>query len=243
MELLRTLPSTPTPGELLQRTALQNIIITLKHKMEAVRSFLESGDVSLDSFIWKSHIHYSVEGEQVSYASEDENTSKRTSFRSSVASLHSATSSKPAALSVKSSRSSLDQRSHVLSHKLLGSTHSLVASSKSLLSSKQSLLSNELPKVGSSSQSPTRCVVHSGESTLPYGFEYYSSRGSRLVLAPPTEACLLQLLSAVGGCSFPSISGAASAGKTETTLEAAKVSALALHCTNMVLCSCWVCFA
>ena len=196
---------------------LQNIVTTLKHKTEMVTSLGGNETPSVDSFYWTNHIHYSIGGVLSPQPNE------KLSARSSMASLYNVTGG----TSLKSSHSSLDQQSLVTPHK--HSVYSLVASSKSLLTSRHTLSGNQSKKASplrAISHMPTNCMVHTGSNVVPYGFEYYGCDW-KLVVAPPTEAHLVLLTSAISGYTFPSVSGPQSVGKTESTLEVSKVSIVA----------------
>lgn len=231
MELLRSLyrkrthPSSPLP------IALHNVIILLRHKTDLVKSLIENKAFSPATLLWKGHIHYTSEGEFTSQLDDGLATHGRPSVRSSLISIHSIGNLRHSDVAIQSSHSSLDQRSLVLTSRLRSTVHSLVASSKSLLSSKQM---NEPHSFAGTSPlgvpHPSKCMVHCSDLTLPYGFEYYGC-DSRLVLTPPTEACLLSLATAIGDNSFSSITGPPAVGKTKTAEEVAKVSMLVVYCS------------
>ena len=207
---------------------LENIVLTLKHKVEIIKSLLQSKDFSPDSFTWKHHLHYSIDG---TIAREDGNG---TSCHSSTTSFQSLSSSRPGSIHMpimKSSQSSLAPKSLSAMSK-----HSslLVSSSKSLLGSKTSLpTANRSSKaegavsaqtVSSAHRySPMECTIHSLDCILPYGFEYYG-RCSCLVLTPNTESCLLSVLCAIREYVFPDVCGERGVGKTETVRETAMVN-------------------
>ena len=230
---------------------LQNVIITLRHKMDIVKSLLQTETFSPNSFGWKSHILYSTEDDLEQPTSEDTGITKRHTAKSSTASIYTLGSN------VGTSHSSLEQRSFgptqklqssahslvasqklqgsahslVASQKLQGSAHTIVASSRSLLNSRHTLLGNDLQREGESSSfvttptvkpKPTKCIVHCNEITLSYGYEL-AVCNSKLVLTPVTEECLVSLVTAIGGYAIPCISGMPAVGKSETAREVAKV--------------------
>lgn len=217
---------------------LQNVIITLRHKMDIVKSLLQTETFSPNSFGWKSHILYSTEDDMDQPTSEDTGITKRHTAKSSTASIYTLGSN------VGTSHSSLEQRSFgptqklqssahslVASQKLQGSAHNIVASSRSLLNSRHALLGNDLQREGESSSfvttptvkpKPTKCIVQCNEITLSYGYEL-AVCNSKLVLTPVTEECLVSLVTAIGGYAIPCISGMPAVGKSETAREVAKV--------------------
>lgn len=217
---------------------LQNVIITLRHKMDIVKSLLQTETFSPNSFGWKSHILYSTEDDMDQPTSEDTGITKRHTAKSSTASIYTLGSN------VGTSHSSLEQRSFgptqklqssahslVASQKLQGSAHNIVASSRSLLNSRHTLLGNDLQREGESSSfvttptvkpKPTKCIVQCNEITLSYGYEL-AVCNSKLVLTPVTEECLVSLVTAIGGYAIPCISGMPAVGKSETAREVAKV--------------------
>ena len=230
---------------------LQNVIITLRHKMDIVKSLLQTETFSPNSFGWKSHILYSTEDDLEQPTSEDTDVTKRHTAKSSIASIYTLGSN------VGTSHSSLEQRSFgptqklqssahtlvasqklqgsshslVASQKLQGSAHNIVASSRSLLNSRHTLLGNDLQREGESSSfvttptvkpKPTKCIVQCNEITLSYGYEL-AVCNSKLVLTPVTEECLVSLVTAIGGYAIPCISGMPAVGKSETAREVAKV--------------------
>ena len=103
---------------------LQNVIITLRHKMDIVKSLLQTETFSPNSFGWKSHILYSTEDDLEQPTSEDTDVTKRHTAKSSIASIYTLGSN------VGTSHSSLEQRSFGPTQKLQSSAHSLVASQK-----------------------------------------------------------------------------------------------------------------
>ena len=217
---------------------LQNIIITLRHKLDIVKSLLQTETFSPNSFGLKSHILYSTEDDMNQPTSEDTDITKRHTAKSSTASIYTLGSN------VGTSHSSLEQRSFgptqklqgsahnlIASQKLQGSAHNLVASSRSLLNSRHTLLGNDLQREGESSSfvttptvkpKPTKCIVQCNEITLSYGYEL-AVYNSKLVLTPVTEECLVSLVTAIGGYAIPCISGMPAVGKSETAREVAKV--------------------
>ena len=230
---------------------LQNVIITLRHKMDIVKSLLQTETFSPNSFGWKSHILYSTEDDLEQPTSEDTDVTKRHTAKSSIASIYTLGSN------VGTSHSSLEQRSFgptqklqssahtlvasqklqgsshslVASQKLQGSAHNIVASSRSLLNSRHTLLGNDLQREGESSSfvttptvkpKPTKCIVQCNEITLSYGYEL-AVCNSKLVLTPVTEECLVSLVTAIGGYAIPCISGMPAVGKSETAREVAEV--------------------
>ena len=217
---------------------LQNVIITLRHKMDNVKSLLQNGGFSPDSFAWKNHILYFTESDIEQSTSEDTDVTKRHTARSSTASIYTLGSN------LGTSHSSLEQRpfapiqklqssahSLVASQKFQGSGHNLVASSRSLLNSRHTLVSNDPQREGTSSSfmttstvkpKPTKCMVQCNEIMLSYGYEL-ATYNAQVVLTPVTEECLVSLVTAIGGYAIPCISGMAAVGKTETAREVAKV--------------------
>ena len=216
----------------------QNVILTLKHKLDIAQLLLESDEPSLSSFRWKCHVHYSTDSSSLYENSKFDKVGSLPRMnareRGSTNSIYSlATSSRPNLLTHKA----ISKSSVLGSHKLQGSTHSLVASSKSLLnniSNANTVIANELQKSGASSLvlssdltsrqplPPTKCMVHCSESIIQYGFEYYGIT-SRLVLNSSTESSILLLANTLARYTFPSVSGAPCVGKTDTTKEVAKV--------------------
>ena len=256
-ELLRSYSSLDLKSELKYSKTLlmtlQNVIIALRHKMDIVRSLLHSEAFSPDSFVWKNHILYSIEGD-VEQTTNDHDFTKHPSTRSSTPYTLGSNMASP-----RTSCSSLEQQSLAPSQKLQASASNLVASSRSLLNSRHTLLGNEPSRAGTSSSlapthisatRPTKCVVQCSDSVLPYGYEP-SACDSKLVLTPVTEACLVSLVMAIRGHTVPCISGKAAVGKSETAKEVAKVLLLRrLQCnywttlTGIVnLCHIWLGFA
>ena len=217
---------------------LQNVIVTLRHKMDIVKSLFQNEAFSPDSFAWKNHILYFTESDIEQPTSEYTDVTKRHTARSSTTSIYTLGSN------LGTSHSSLEQRSFapiqklqssahslVAFQKLQGSGHNLVASSRSLLSSRHTLAGNDPQREGASSSfmtsstvkpKPTKCMVQCNEVILSYGYEL-AICNSKLVLTPVTEECLVSLVTAIGGYAIPCISGMAAVGKSETAREVAKV--------------------
>ncbi len=198
-----------------QPVTLGNILSSLKHKTDIVRALVEQASLlPAESFIWKSHIHYTL-------ALQPSELNETRSIRSSAMSFNKLGGVKASgrAVSVKSSYSSLGQRSLLLPYKPDGSTKSLVASSKDLLNSRHTLSS-----VATQMAIPTACCLSCNDLSLVYGFEYHGV-APRLVLTPPTESHLVSLITSLGAHVYPTVSGPSGSGKSETTAEVAKVGA------------------
>lgn len=220
--------------------SLQNIIIVLSHKLEIAKSLVEKRVLSPESFEWRQHILYAPDANSIyNFTPRDQN---RLSVDANHVSLSRLASLRGSMTSIYGSHHSLKAGSSnalLRNAKLRGSTHSLVASSKSLLSSRNALLAatvgSDSPKAATSSlalfrepQPPMKCLVHCGESIMPYGFEYHGPK-TKLILSPTSESCMLSLMNELARFSIPSLRGSASSGKTETAVEVARVSMIISH--------------
>ncbi len=224
-ELVRSLGRDSGKGTVKRSSfvVLQNLILILMHKTGILKAILDTKLAAVSCFNWRYRILYSTDTDTL-YQDHCKIQIER-SLASSFSSL--APSSK------------LTGKAASLGYRLQNSSRNLVASSKSLLSSKNNLLSttkatNEHKSSATSSivltteltssrrSVPTKCMVHCGESIVPYGFEYLSL-DSRLVLAPESEACILSMVNSLAQFNSCSLHGGPVSGKTETGREIAKV--------------------
>ncbi len=230
-ELVRSLGRDSGKGTVKRSSfvVLQNLILILMHKTGILKAILDTKVAAVSCFNWRYRILYSTDTDTL-YQDHCKIQKERT-LASSFSSL--APSSK------------LTGKAASLGYRLQNSSHSLVASSKSLLSSKNNLMSttkatNEhkssvtssivLTELTSSRRAvPTKCMVHCGESIVPYGFEYLSL-DSRLVLAPESESCILSMVNSLAQFNSCSLHGGPVSGKTETGREIAKVQCIYLYC-------------
>ncbi len=234
-ELIRSLSRENEQGAVKRSSllVLQNVIFLLTHKNGILRALLNSKVApAVNCFHWRHRILYSTDMATLYNNQDHSNDSKD----------HSATSS----YSSIGPNSKLTGKSS-MPYKLHSSSQNLVASSKSLLSSRSNLLkaSNEFKNSGifsttlttdlaSSRRSmPTKCMVHCGESIVPYGFEYQGLQ-ERLVLTPETEACVLSVVNSFARFNSCSLHGGPVSGKTETVREIAKVFYYIISCTRTV---------
>ncbi len=198
---------------------LQNVIFLLTHKNGILKGLLNSKLApAVNCFHWRHRILYSTDTATL-YSQEQQSKD------------HSATSS----YSSISTNSKIAGKSS-MPYKLHSSSQNLVASSKSLLSSRSNLLKavNEFKNSGVFSSAltgdlaysrrsmPTKCMVHCGDSIVPYGYEYQGPK-KRLVLTPETEACVLSVINSFARFNSSSLHGGPVSGKTETGQEIAKV--------------------
>ena len=184
--------------------ALQTIISILNHKMALVQSVLKEGKRLPIS------LRYSL------------STESRIAVRQS--------SSRHNMSSLKGSHVPLGEQP-LLPRPLEHSSHSLVASFKSLHSSRHSLSNNNLQKGGTlspigdpspSGPSPAKCLVHCGDTVLPYGYELCVP-GEEPVLSLVAESCLCSLAVMIGKHELGVLTGDHPERKAETMLELATV--------------------
>lgn len=210
---------------------LQHLLLVLRCKSEMSYSLLMEDICTPESFCWRTQLQYSTEMESL-YSLPDQTRCPSPAPGPSLAqsSVQSTLGSRPhLPTSSRTARSTVGPGGVAKD-----SSNSLVASSKSLLVA-GSRLGNASTTTSSSELNrsmglrslggclpPLKCFVHCHKTTLHYGFEFLGSN-THLILTPQTERCLLSVVSAVAGRTFPSLTSS-STGTVSTGKDLAVVS-------------------